>query len=134
MSGQPPTLVRDIMITDVATISPLASLREALDRMRQYKVKSLPVEPKDAYDAWGIITYRNLLSTILSEDGDIDLINVYDVYSKPAISVSENLALQPVASMMIKHGFRRLLVLENNQLKGIVSMSDIVDSVVKKID
>ncbi len=134
MSSEKITLVRDIMVTDVATISPLASLREALVLMRKRGVKSLPVEPKAPHDAWGIITYRNLLSTILAEDGDIDLINVYDVYSKPAVAVSPELSLQPVAAMMINHGFRRLLVLENNQLQGIISMSDIVDSVVSKVE
>jgi len=72
-------LVKDIMQTEVVTISPLATLREAMEKMRARKVKSLVVERRDAHDAFGIVTYATILRTISAEEGDIDLINVYDV-------------------------------------------------------
>jgi CBS-domain-containing membrane protein len=81
-------LVKDIMMRDVVTVSPFATLRDALALMKQHNLKCLVVEQQDPHDAWGLITYTNILKTIVAENGDIDLINVYDVCAKPAISGS----------------------------------------------
>jgi CBS domain-containing protein len=122
-------LVTDIMQAEVAMISPLATLREAMAKMKRCKVKSLVVERRDRHDAFGIITYATILSTIVAEEGDIDLINVYDVCSKPIISVPPGLAVKYVARLMVAHKIQRLLVLDGDELVGIVTMNDIVSDV-----
>ena len=122
-------LVKDIMQAEVATISPLATLREAMAKMRARKVKSLVVERRDEHDAFGIITYATILRTIVAEEGDIDLINVYDVYRKPIISVPPNMEVKYVARMMVAQKVQRLLVLDGDGLAGIVTMNDIVGEV-----
>lgn len=122
-------LVKDIMQTDVATISPLANLREAMAKMKANKVKSLVVERRDERDAFGIVTYATILSTIVAEEGDIDLINVYDVCSKPIISVPPSLDVKYVARLMVSQKVQRLLVLDGDDMIGIVTMNDIVSDV-----
>lgn len=119
-------LVKDIMQTAVVTISPLATLREAMDKMRQHKVKSLVVERRNEHDAYGMITYLTILRTIVAEEGDIDLINVYDVSNKPALMVPQNMDVKYVARMMIAQNRRRVVVLESGNLVGLVTMNDIV--------
>lgn len=119
-------LVKDIMNNDVVTISPLATIREAMKRMKDHKVKSLVVDKQGPHDAYGIITYTTILRTIVAEEGDIDLINVYDVCTKPVISVSEDLDVKHVAQLMVNQKFRRVVVLRNNELQGIVTRNDIV--------
>ncbi|HHO70168.1 MAG TPA: CBS domain-containing protein [Halothiobacillus sp.] len=130
-SEKRPTLVKDIMVREVATISPMASLREAMREMRRKGVKSLVVEKSHEHDAYGIITYTNVVKTIYAEEGDIDLINVYDVCTKPAISVSANLDVKYVARLMVTQSIRRVLVLDNNELEGIISMNDIIDEIIR---
>lgn len=122
-------LVKDIMKTDVVTISPLASLRDAMAKMRQYKVKSLVVERRDDEDAYGIITYATILRTIVAEEGDIDLVNVYDVCRKPVITVPPGMNLKYVARLMADQRLGRVVVLETGDLAGIITMTDIVDEV-----
>ena len=61
-------LVKDVMVRDVMTISPFASIREALSQMKQHSVKSLVVEKTSEHDAWGLITYTNVLKTVIAED------------------------------------------------------------------
>lgn len=122
-------LVKDIMQTEVITIPPLATLREAMAKMRRHKVKSLVVERRDEHDAYGMITYSAILRTIVSEEGDIDLINVYDVCSKPALIVPQVMDVKYVARMMIAQFQRRVVVLESGQLVGLVTMNDIVGEV-----
>lgn len=127
-------LVKDVMVTDTINISPFATVREALSIMKQHKVKSLIVERKHEHDAWGLISYTNVMKAIIAEDGDIDLLNVYDICAKPVISVGENLALRYAARLMTEHRVKRLLVLADNELKGFVVMDDIMQALLDTID
>lgn len=127
-------LVKDIMQANVVTISPLATLRDAMAKMRDHKVKSLVVERRDEHDAYGIITYTTVLRTIVAEEGDIDLINVYDVCAKPVVTVPPNMDVKYVARLMVSQGLGRLVVLESNDLAGIITMNDIVTEVLGMAD
>jgi CBS domain-containing protein len=122
-------LVKDLMKTEVVTVSPLATLREAMAIMSANKVKSLVVERRDENDAYGLISYTAILRTIVAEEGDIDLINVFDVCSKPVISVPPGMDVKYVARLMAKHRLSRLLVLDGDALAGIITMNDIVGEV-----
>ena len=127
-------LVKDIMNRDVVTVSPFATLRDALSLMKRHNLTSLVVEQQDPHDAWGLITYTNILKTIVAENGDIDLINVYDVCAKPAIGVGESLDVRHVASLMTDSVVKRVLVLDDNKLLGLVTMDDIVGTVLDMIE
>ncbi|WP_163576979.1 CBS domain-containing protein [Halomonas faecis] len=127
-------LVKDIMMRDVVTVSPFATLRDALSLMKKHNLKCLVVEQQDAHDAWGLITYTNVLKTIVAEAGDIDLINVYDVCAKPAIGVGESLDVRHVARLMTDSVVKRVLVLDDNELVGLVTMDDIVGTVLDMIE
>ena len=134
ISENRPMLVRDVMVRDVATIGPMASLREAMRAMRDNKVKSLVVDKGHPHDAYGIITYTSILKTIVAEEGDIDLANVYDVANKPVITVNADMEVKYVARLMVTQSIRRIVVLENDQLAGIISMNDIVTAIIALVD
>ncbi|NMG02576.1 CBS domain-containing protein [Azoarcus taiwanensis] len=127
-------LIKDIMVREVVTVSPFATIREAMRLMRQRQVKSLVVEKRDVHDAYGIITYTNILKTIVAEEGDIDLINVYDICSKPALTISRELEVKHAAKLMVNMNIRRLLVTATNELAGIITMNDIVSAILKMAD
>ncbi|TVQ72600.1 MAG: CBS domain-containing protein [Chromatiaceae bacterium] len=124
-------LVKDLMVKNVATISPLATIREAMQEMKRHRVKSLVVDKQHSHDAYGIITYTTILRTIVAEEGDIDLINVYDVCSKPVITVPAEMEVKHVARLMVLQRIRRIVVLNNNELAGLVTMNDIVSAIVE---
>ncbi len=127
-------LVKDIMVREVVTISPFATIREAMQVMKQRGVKSLVVDKRHEHDAFGIITYTTILKTIVAEEGDIDLINVYDICAKPAISISREVEIKHAARMMVNLGIRRLLVTATNELAGIITMDDIVGAILNMAD
>lgn len=127
-------LVKDVMVRNVVCISPFAKLREALGLMKRHNVKSLIVERQTPSDAWGLITYTNILKTVIAEEGDIDLLNVYDVCAKPALAVGEQLAVKHAAALMINHRVKRLLVIHDNELLGFVNMDDIMGALLDSIE
>ena len=126
-------LVKDVMQTNVETISPLASLKEAVAKMKEKKVQSLIVDKQHQHDTYGIITYTSILKAVFAEDGDIDLLNVYDVAVKPAVSISKDVEIKYAAKMMVNFNIKRLLVVDNNQLEGIISMTDIIATLFEEL-
>jgi CBS domain-containing protein len=121
-------LVKDVMTPKEKLISvhPTATVREALKLMRTHAVRSIIVEKTHADGAYGLVTFKNILQSIVAEDGDIDLLNVYDIAATPAISVSAQLNVKYAAKMMVNSSIKRLLIIDNNQLQGILTMTDII--------
>jgi predicted transcriptional regulator len=119
---------------DLITISPMSSIREALKIMRERDIKSLIVQKLSPSDAYGILTYKNILQSIVAEEGDIDLLNVYDICSKPAIQVSKELNIKYAAQMMVNQSIKRILVIDNNELEGILTMTNILEVLMKQVE
>ena len=126
-------LVKDVMIRDVVLVSAFATLREAMVLMNKHKVKALIMDKRHEHDAFGILTYTTLLRCIVAEEGDIDLINVYDVAAKPVLTVSRELEIKQVARLMVNQGIRRIVVTMNNKLEGVITMDDIVGVILKSV-
>jgi len=115
-------------------ISPMATVREALNLMKKHKVRSVIVDKTKDDSAYGLVTFKNILQSIVAEDGDIDLLNVYDIASTPAISVSAKLNVKYAARMMVKSSIKRILVLDNNELHGILTMTDIISILMDSVE
>ena len=118
--------VQHVMVSEVITISPYDTLREALATMKQRQVKSLVVEPQHPHDAYGLLSYNELLRAIVAEEGDVDLLNVYDVAVKPAVTVGQELSVHQAAALMSRLGLNRLVVVRGNELIGLLAMNDIL--------
>jgi len=120
--------VADIMIPadKVTTIASFESVRNCLKLMQEQHVKSVIVEKDNPHDAFGIVTYTNVLQAVFSEDGDMDLLNVYDIATKPIIEISSELNIRYAAQMMTNNNVNRLLVTNNSEVVGLLAMNDIV--------
>lgn len=125
-------LVAGIMKKDVITIDPLATVREALVMMKEHGVRSLVVEKRHSGDAYGVIAYRDIARSVIAEDGDIDLLNVYDIAQKPVLQVSQHLDIRYLARLMIQYSVKHVLVIDNNDLQGFVSDTDVVGSLIER--
>lgn len=129
-------LVKNVMTPaeKLIKISPMATVREAIALMKSHKVRSVIVDKNTEDGAYGLVTFKNILQSIVAEDGDIDLLNVYDIASTPAFSVSENLNVKYAARMMVNNSIKRLLILDNNELKGILTMTDIIGILMENVE
>ena len=129
-------LVENVM-TDkdkLVIISPMSTVREAIKLMKEHKVRSVIVDKSTKDGAYGLVTFKNILQSIVAEDGDIDLLNVYDIASTPAFSVSSKLNVKYAARMMVHNSIKRLLVLDNNELQGILTMTDIIGILMDSVE
>jgi len=121
--------VRDIMVRDVATIDGIATVREALQVMHDRHIKSLVVMRRHEDDAYGIITLYDIVNKVITQNRPLDMTNVYEVMNKPLITVSQGLQVKYAARLMSQFDVKRAVIIEHGELVGIVSMQDIVYSI-----
>ena len=115
--------VRDAMTEDPRSIGASASVVEAARLMREEHIGSLPIT--DDEQLVGMITDRDITTRVVAEAGDLKMASVEDVYSRDLISVEPESDLAEALALMARHQVRRLPVVENGRLVGIVSQADI---------
>ena len=129
-------LVKDVMTPKekLIVVAPTATVREALKLMRKHTVRSIVVEKTQEDGAYGLVTFKNILQSIVAEDGDIDLLNVYDIAAIPGMSISAQINVKYAARMMVTSSIKRLLVIDNNELHGILTMTDIIEILMNSVE
>jgi CBS domain-containing protein len=121
--------VRDGMNPDVLTIGPNHTLREASRLMAKRHVGAAVVADSET-DGLGILTERDVLEAIgAGQDPDAELVGQH--LTKDLVFAAPGWLMDDAAAAMVKGGFRHLVVLEDNDVVGILAMRDIVRSWVK---
>jgi CBS domain-containing protein len=115
--------VRDAMTEDPRSIGPSVSVVEAARLMREGDIGSLPIT--DDEQLVGMITDRDITTRVVAEAADPKMTPVGDVYSRDLISVAPDKDLEEALQLMARHQVRRLPVVENGRLVGIVALADI---------
>jgi CBS domain-containing protein len=115
--------VRDAMTENPRSIGSSASVVEAARLMREGHIGSLPIT--DEEKLVGMITDRDITTRVVAEGVDPTATSVGDVYSRELISVEPDHDLEEALQLMARHQVRRLPVVENGRLVGIVAQADI---------
>ena len=114
------------------TVGPEETVREAAQRMASEAVGCLVVvengQPK------GVVTDRDLVLEVFCNDLDASAIAVGSLVSGPAITVRDYAPLAEAATLMGRHGLRRLPVVdEKSQLVGVITADDLMRQVVSEL-
>jgi CBS domain-containing protein len=115
--------VRDAMTENPRSIGASASVVEAARLMREGDIGSLPIT--DDEELVGMITDRDITTRVVAEASDLATTSVGDVSSQDLISVEPEKDLEEAVQLMARHQVRRLPVVENGRLVGIVAQADV---------
>jgi CBS domain-containing protein len=121
--------VKDIMTKEVITVDVNKSVFEAAQLMTTKSLGCLIVVDKGL--PVGIITERDLVRRIVAKRSSVDL-RVVEVMTKTLVAVNPDTSLKEAARVMSTNKIRRLPVLKQNQLVGIVVASDFVRNLGKR--
>ena len=116
-------IARDIMTRKVCTIHPDASAQEAAQLLDQMRISGLPVVDEDG-KIIGIITEADIISKV-----DREGLGVADIMSNEVIFVSEETSVSEIAMLLTDRKIKRVPVVNDGKLVGIVSRADIVHAV-----
>lgn len=114
--------LRDVMTTNVVSVSPQQTVQEAARLMKEHNVGSLPVVENGQLK--GIITDRDITVRATAQ-GKEDETLVAEVMTSSTVEASPDMDVHQAAQLMAQHQIRRLPVVENNRLVGMVALGDL---------
>ncbi len=116
-------MVRDIMIKNVITVFNFKKLDEAARLMTENKIGCLTVFKNN--DIAGIITERDFVRGI-AKNIDTSESTVEDIMTSPLIYINPNVTIEQAAKKMATLNIRRLPIIEDLNLIGIITEKDII--------
>ncbi len=115
--------VRDVMTPGVRTVSASQSLAEAAEVMKGEDVGSVPVVEEDRLT--GIVTDRDIVIRAVAERRDPQAVKVEEVASRELVTVEPEQDLDEALALMARHQVRRLPVVEEGRLVGMLAQADV---------
>jgi predicted transcriptional regulator len=120
------TRVRDVMKTDLDIVDGMLTVTEALKAMKHSETHTLIVNKRHEDDEYGVVMFRDMAQKVLARDYSPDRVNIYEIMSKPVLSVHPDMDIRYCTRLFDRFGLSRAPVLENQKIIGLVSYSDIV--------
>jgi CBS domain-containing protein len=120
---------RDIMNTDVLSVKKDTPIFEAVKLLVERNISGLPVV-EDDMTLVGILSEKDVVDLFYeSEKAQSKTVN--DYMTEPAVHFKENSALVNICDFLIKNIFRRVPVTSDGKLIGIISVKDVLNSVLQ---
>ncbi len=117
------TNLKEIMTTNVETVTLQDNVYEAATIMKNSNVGSVPVVDEHKH-VIGVVTDRDIVIRGIAEKRSGSFA-INDVMTKNVVSGKPDMTVDDAAKLMAEHQIRRLPVVENNQLVGIVALGDL---------
>ncbi|MFZ0790294.1 MAG: CBS domain-containing protein [Chromatiaceae bacterium] len=118
--------IREVMKTRFDLVDGMATVAAALETMRHVENKTLIVKKRHADDEIGMVLISDIARQVLARDRAPERVNVYEIMAKPVISVSPDMDIRYCARLFTRFELTRAPVVEDGEVVGIVSMTDLV--------
>ena len=115
--------VGDIMSTELVTCSPNDTIYQIAKKLQQEDIGSCPVV--DQNRLIGIVTDRDITVRAVSKDLDVHNTRVSDIMTTNLVVGSPSMSLEEACMLMADHQVRRLPIVENDKLVGIIAQADL---------
>ncbi|QLH38869.1 MAG: CBS domain-containing protein [Defluviicoccus sp.] len=126
-SSPPPIRVRHVMSSDVRIIGRTATVADAIVAMREAGVSSLVVRRRDDDDEFGLVVLSDIARDVIAQDRAPERVNVYEIMSKPVLSLPEDMQSKYAVRLLVKFNVSRAVVVDEKRAPvGIVTLRDLV--------
>lgn len=125
-SERPIIRARDAMRRDLHFIDGMASAKEAADMMRAQKVEALIVQKRHPDDAYGVVSLIDLLHGVVAANRPPEQVNVYEIMTKPVITVPADMDIRYVVRLLLRAKIRRAPVEDKGEYIGMLTLTDLV--------
>ena len=111
------------MTSDVVTVKRQATISEVIKIFVESDITGLPVV-EDDMTMVGIISEKDVLNVLLNDKAD--LVKVEDCMTKDVVSFEQNVDFISICECLLNNNFRRVPILKNGKLAGIISRRDLI--------
>ena len=123
--------IRDIMEKNVITIEHDKTVLDVAQLMKEKKISFLVVLKNE--EPIGIISERDLVRKLVAEDKIASKVPLSDIMSYKFRSVAPSTEIEEAVQKMLNHKIRRLLVVENSKLVGVITQTDLTSFLRSKL-
>ena len=118
--------VRDVMKAEVDIVDGMLTVTEALKSMKYPDTRTLIVDKRHEDDEYGVVMFRDMAKKVLARDQSPNRVNIYEIMSKPVLSVHPDMDIRYCTRLFDRFGLSRAPVIEHQKIIGLVSYTDIV--------
>ncbi|HED17092.1 MAG TPA: CBS domain-containing protein [Gammaproteobacteria bacterium] len=118
--------VKDVMKKEFDVVNGLITVAEALRAMKHTETKTLLVDKRNSEDEFGMVLLSDIARKVLARDKSPDRVNIYEIMTKPVMTVDPEMDIRYCARMFDRFGLSRAPVIEDGLLIGIISFTDMV--------
>lgn len=118
--------VRDVMKTRFDTVDGLDTVAQALETMAHVETKTLIVRKRHPDDTIGMVVISDISRQVLAKDRAPERVNIYEIMSKPVLSVTPEMDIRHCARLFARFDLTRAPVVADGEVIGIVSLTDLV--------
>ena len=118
--------VKDVMKKKVDFVDGMKTVRDALHEMQHIETKTLIVNKRHENDEWGMVVVSDIARQVLAADKSVERTNIYEVMTKPIVTIHQNMDIRYCARLFEQLGLSRAPVVQHGQVIGIISHTDMV--------
>ena len=118
--------VSDVMTQRFIVEDGLSTVADAIDALRAADAECVIVQKRHDDDEYGIVLLSDIARKIIASDRSPDRVNLYEIMSKPVISVRPNMDIRYTARMFENFGLSMAPVLRRGEVLGLVTYREIV--------
>ena len=119
--------VRDVMKEEFDLVEGVAAVRQTLEMMDHVETKCLIVNKRHESDEYGIVVIADIARGVLAKDRSADRVSIYEVMTKPAVTVHPDMNIKYASALFGRLGLSRAPVVDRKgNIIGIVSYTDMV--------
>jgi CBS domain-containing protein len=118
--------VREVMKEKFDMVDGMLTVQDALSTMKHVETKSLIVEKRNDHDEYGMVLISDIAREVLAVDRAPERVNIYEVMTKPVVTVDPDMDIRYCARLFERLGLSRAPVVEHGKVVGIVSHTDMV--------
>jgi len=118
--------VRDVMKTEFDMVDGMATITQALQKLKHVENKCLIVDKRHEDDEYGILLLSDIARKVLAKDLSPDRVNVYEIMAKPVAFVNPEMDIRYCARFLDRFELSRAPVIDNRSIVGVVSFTDLI--------
>ena len=118
--------IRDVMKDKFDIVDGMETVEHALNTMAHLETKTLIIKKRHNNDEYGMVTLSDIARHVLAADRSPKRVNVYEIMSKPVITVSPDMDIRYCARLFSRFNLTRAPVIESGEVIGLVSFTDMV--------
>jgi len=118
--------VRDVMKPEVDIVDGMMTVSAVLRSLKFPETRTIIIQKRHEDDEYGVVMFSDIARKVMAPRRSPDRVNIYEIMSKPVISVHPAMDIRFCINLLHQFGMSRVPVIQDGQICGLVSYTDIV--------